>query len=39
MLSHIFALLTLCVMVKGAFWAAAVNPVLLSLGAIFGALD
>ena len=38
-LSGIFAVLSLSVMVKGAFWAAAVQPVILGLGAIFAALD
>ena len=38
-LSIIFALYTLSVIVKGAWWAAAVQPVILSLGAILGALD
>ena len=37
-LRTILAILTLGVMVKG-FWAAAVQPVLLSLGAVFTALD
>ena len=36
----IFALATLMVMVNGAWWAAAaVQPVLLSLGAMLGAID
>ena len=35
----IFALFTLSVMVNGAFWAAAVQPVLLSLGAMLAAVD
>ena len=38
-LKVIFALCTLSVMVKGTWWAAAVQPVILSLGAILGALD
>ena len=38
-LINIFALLTLSVMVKSAWWAAAVQPVILSLGAIFSAID
>ena len=38
-LNTIFALFTLIVMVKGAWWAAAVQPVLLGLGAIFSAID
>ena len=32
-LRDIFALFTLCVIVNGAWWAAAVQPVILSLGA------
>ena len=35
----IFALLTLIVFVKGAWWAAAVQPVILSLGAVLSAID
>ena len=35
----IFALLTLIVMVKGTWWTAVASPVILSLGAILGALD
>ena len=38
-LTYLFTIITLCVTVKGAWWAAAVNPVILSLGAIFGAVD
>ena len=38
-LTDIFALLTLIVIVKGAWWAAAVQPFILSLGAILGAID
>ena len=38
-LSDIFVLITLSVMVEGAWWAAAVQPVILSLGAIWTALD
>ena len=38
-LTIILALLLLSVIVKGAFWAAAIQPVILSLGAILGALD
>ena len=38
-LKYIFALLSLCLIVKGAWWAAAVQPVILSLGAVMGALD
>ena len=39
MLRGIVALATLIVMVKGAWWAAAVQPVVLSLGAILTAVD
>ena len=39
MLRGIVTLLTLIVMVKGAWWAAAVQPVVLSLGAILTAVD
>ena len=35
----IFALLTLIVIAKGAWWAAAVQPVILSLGAVLSAID
>ena len=35
----IFALITLSIMVEGAWWSIAVQPVILSLGAILGALD
>ena len=38
-LSGVFALFALIVMVIGAWWAAAIKPVILSLGAIFGAID
>ena len=38
-LSDIFVLITLSVMVEGAWWAAAAQPVILSLGAIWTALD
>ena len=38
-LSAVFALFALIVMVKGAWWAAAVRPIILSLGAIWGAID
>ena len=38
-LKVIFALYTLSVIVKGAWWAAAVRPIILSLGAIFTAID
>ena len=33
----IFALSTLVVIVKGAFWATAISPVILSIGALFTA--
>ena len=35
----IFALFTLSTIVEGAIWAAAVQPVILTLGAIFTAID
>ena len=35
----LFALLTLSTIVKGTWWVAAVQPVILSLGAIFTAID
>ena len=35
----IFALFTLSTIVEGALWAAAVQPVILTLGAIFTAID
>ena len=35
----IFVISTLSVMVKGAFWAAAIQPLILSLGAIYTAID
>ena len=38
-LNTLFALFTLIVIVKGAWWAAAVQPVLLGLGAVFSAID
>ena len=38
-LIYIFALFTLSVIVKSAWWAAAVQPVILSFGAILGVLD
>ena len=38
-LKGIFALLALSVVVKGTWWAAAVQPVILSLGAVFTALN
>ena len=38
-LTFIITLYSLIVIVKGAFWAAAVQPIILSLGAILAALD
>ena len=38
-LRDIFALFTLCVMVNSAWWAAALQPVILSLGAVLSAVD
>ena len=38
-LKGVFALLSLSVMVKGTWWSAAVQPIILSLGAIMGAID
>ena len=38
-LSDIFVLLGLSVMANGAWWAAAVQPVMLSIGTAFAALD
>ena len=38
-LSDIFALLTLSVVVKGAWLAAAVQPFILSLGALYTTID
>ena len=38
-LFYLFALFTLIVMVKGAWLAAVVQPVILSLGAILGTID
>ena len=35
----IFALLSLAVTVRGAWWAAAAQPVILGLGAVMGALN
>ena len=37
--SSIFALISLIVVVKGTWWTAVAHPVILSLGAILGALD
>ena len=38
-LSDLFVLFTLSVMVKGAWWAVAVQPVILGFGAILSAID
>ena len=38
-LRDIFALLSLSVIVKGTWLAAAIQPVILSLGALFSAID
>ena len=38
-LTSIITLLTLVVMVKGAWWAAAVSPVILSIGALLTAMS
>ena len=38
-LRSILALFTLIVMVRGAWFAAAVQPVILSLGAVLSAVD
>ena len=39
-LANIFALFTLSVIVRGAWWVAAVQPFILSLGAmVFGTID
>ena len=38
-LLDIFALFGLSVMVNGAWWAAAMQPVFLSVGAVFAAFD
>ena len=38
-LRDIFVLFTLSVIVKGAWWAAAVQPVILGFGAILSAID
>ena len=37
--SCIFAVFALSVFVEGAFWAAAVQPIILSIGAAFAALN
>ena len=38
-LSGTLALLSLCTLVKSAWWVTAVQPVILSIGAVFAALD
>ena len=38
-LQFIFALFTLIFTVKGAWWTAAVQPVILSIGAVLSAID
>ena len=38
-LRGIFALFALSVVTKGAWWAVAVQPLLLSIGTVFAALD
>ena len=38
-LPAVFVLFALIVMVKGAWWATAAQPIILSLGAIWGAID
>ena len=38
-LNNIFVLFALIVMAKGAWWAAATQPVILGLGALLGALN
>ena len=38
-LRDIFAIFTLSFMVKGAWWAAAIQPVILGFGAILTAID
>ena len=38
-LFDIFAVSILIVIVKGTWWAAAVNPVILSLGTVLASLD
>ena len=38
-LAGIFVLFTLNAIVEGAFWVAAVQPVILTLGAIFTVID
>ena len=38
-ITYIIVLFSLTVIVKGAWWAAAVQPVILGLGAAFAAID
>ena len=38
-LRELFALFTLSAVVKGSLWAAAVQPIILSLGAMMAAID
>ena len=38
-LKQLFVLFTLCVLINGAWWAAVVQPAIISLGAILGTLD
>ena len=38
-LIFVFTLFSLSVLVNGAWWAAAIQPVILSLGAILTAID
>ena len=38
-LREVFALFTLSMVVKGSLWAVAVQPVILSLGAMMAAVD
>ena len=35
----ILVLFSLSIIVKGTWWAAAIQPVILSLGAVFAAID
>ena len=38
-LKQLFVLFTLCVLINGAWWAAVVQPAIISLGAVLGTLD
>ena len=38
-LTNIFVFVTLTVIVKGTWWVVAVQPFILSIGAILGAID